>query len=234
VLEIAGLKVSYGDIPVLFGVDLSVREGEIVALIGSNGMGKTTLIKTISGVVRACQGKILFKNEPINLLTPGQIVSKGISQVPEGRKLFMGMSIRENLFMGAYTVDDAAKVMEDLNRVYEFFPRLKERERQIAGTLSGGEQQMCAIGRALMSRPQLLVIDEMSLGLAPVLVDELITVVREINQEGMSILLVEQDVQVALENSNRGYVIQNGIVTLSGDSAGLLNNPEIRKSYMGI
>ncbi len=233
-LEITGLKVSYGDIPVLFGIDLSVGEGEIVALIGSNGMGKTTLIKTISGIVKASHGKIFFKKEPINPLTPGQIVSKGISQVPEGRKLFMGMTIRENLFMGAYTVDDAAKVKEDLERVYAFFPKLKEREAQIAGTLSGGEQQMCAIGRALMSRPQLLVIDEMSLGLSPLLVDELIQVVLEINREGMSILLVEQDVQVALENSNRGYVIQNGVVQLSGDSATLLNNPEIRKSYRGI
>jgi branched-chain amino acid transport system ATP-binding protein len=233
-LEVSSLRVNYGDIPVLWGIDLSVTRGEIVSLIGSNGMGKTTLIRTISGQIRTVEGKITFNEEEIQDRKPRHIVSKGISQVPEGRKLFPGMTVRENLKMGAYARTDSDRIEEDLGWVFQMFPVLKEREKQVAGTLSGGEQQMCAIGRGLMSRPQLLMIDELSLGLAPMLVDSLVAAIHDINRTGVAVMLVEQDVQIALENSNRGYVIETGRILLSGDSKELLSDPGIKKTYLGI
>jgi len=233
-LEVSNLRVNYGDIPVLRGIDLSINRGEIVSLIGSNGMGKTTLIRTISGQIRALGGKITFNGEEIQNLRPRHIVSKGISQVPEGRKLFVGMTVRENLMMGAYARTDGERIREDLSWVFQLFPILQKREKQVAGTLSGGEQQMCAIGRGLMSRPQLLMIDELSLGLAPMLVDQLILAIRDVNRSGVTVMLVEQDVLIALENSDRGYVIQGGRIVKSGESKVLIRDPEIKTSYLGL
>jgi branched-chain amino acid transport system ATP-binding protein len=233
-LDVTNVKVNYGDIPVLRGIDLTVTNSEIVSLIGSNGMGKTTLIRAISGLVVAQGGTMTFDGESITGKAPRNIVSMGISQVPEGRKLFLGMTVKENLLMGAYTRKDQGRIQEDLQKVFDLFPRLQERQNQTAGTLSGGEQQMCAIGRGMMSRPKLLMIDEMSLGLAPVLVDSLIAVIHEINREGTSILLVEQDVLIALENSDRCYVMEGGEIVQSGGSKDLLDDPEIKTSYLGI
>jgi branched-chain amino acid transport system ATP-binding protein len=233
-LEIQGLEVAYGDIKVLWGIDVEIKEGEIVSIIGSNGAGKTTLIRTISGLNKPLQGEIVYDGSNINHLLPGEIVIKGISQVPEGRKLFAGMTVLENLMMGAYLRDDKKEIEEDLAFVFHLFPRLCERGRQIAGTLSGGEQQMCAIGRAIMCHPKLLLIDELSLGLSPLLVDSLIEAIGQIHRRGTSILLVEQDVQIALENSDRGYILETGRITLSGDSKELLNSPQVKKAYLGI
>jgi branched-chain amino acid transport system ATP-binding protein len=233
-LEVSNLRVNYGDIPVLRGIDLSINRGDIVSLIGSNGMGKTTLIRTISGQIRTLGGRITFNDEEIQNLQPRHIVSKGISQVPEGRKLFPGMTVRENLMMGAYARTDAERIREDISWVFQLFPILQEREKQVAGTLSGGEQQMCAIGRGLMSRPQLLMIDELSLGLAPMLVDELIVAIRDINRSGVAVMLVEQDVLIALENSDRGYVMEGGRIVKWGESKVLICDPEIKTSYLGL
>jgi len=234
VLEVKGLEVAYGDIKILWGIDLEIKEGEIVSIVGSNGAGKSTLIRTISGLNRPLQGKIIYDKSNITQLPPGEIVMKGISQVPEGRKLFAGMTVYENLMMGAYSRNDKNVIEEDLNFVFRLFPRLEERKKQIAGTLSGGEQQMCAIGRALMSHPKLLLIDELSLGLSPLLVDNLVDAIEQIHRRGTSILLVEQDVQIALEHADRGYVLETGRITLSGDSRELLNNPLVKKAYLGI
>lgn len=234
-LEIRALEVAYGDIQVLWGIDLDVREGEIVSLVGSNGAGKSTLIRTISGLTRSFKGEILYNGKDITRLKTSEIVGLGISQVPEGRKLFFGMTVQENLMMGAFIRKDKEAVAQDLRFIYELFRRLEERKKQLAGTMSGGEQQMCAIGRALMTRPKLLLIDELSLGLSPLLVENLLDAIGKIYERwGTSILLVEQDVQTALEYAGRGYVLETGRIVLSGSASDLLENPRIMQSYLGI
>lgn len=233
-LEVKGLEVAYGDIKILWGIDIEIKEGEIVSIVGSNGAGKSTLIRTISGLHKPLQGEIVYDGSNITHLLPGEIVIRGISQVPEGRKLFAGMTVYENLMMGAYSLKDKKMIKEDLDFVFHLFSRLCERSKQLAGTLSGGEQQMCAIGRALMSHPKLLLIDELSLGLSPILVDSLIDAIEQIHQRGASILLVEQDVQIALEHADRGYVLETGRITLSGNAKELLDSPQVKKAYLGI
>ena len=233
-LEVKGLEAAYGDIKVLWGIDIEIKEGEIVSIVGSNGAGKSTLIRTISGLHKPLQGEIVYDGSHITHLLPGEIVIRGISQVPEGRKLFAGMTVYENLMMGAYSRNDRKVIEEDLNFVFHLFPRLFERGTQLAGTLSGGEQQMCAIGRALMSHPKLLLIDELSLGLSPILVESLIDAIEQIHRRGASILLVEQDVQIALEHADRGYVLETGRITLSGNAKEVLDSPQVKKAYLGI
>lgn len=233
-LEVKGLEAAYGDIKILWGIDIEIKEGEIVSIVGSNGAGKSTLIRTISGLHKPLQGEIVYDGSNITHLLPGEIVIRGISQVPEGRKLFAGMTVYENLMMGAYSLNDKKMIREDLDFVFHLFPRLCERSKQLAGTLSGGEQQMCAIGRALMSHPKLLLVDELSLGLSPILVDNLIDAIEQIHQRGASILLVEQDVQIALEHADRGYVLETGRITLSGNAKELLDSPQVKKAYLGI
>lgn len=233
-LEVKGLEAAYGDIKILWGIDIEIKEGEIVSIVGSNGAGKSTLIRTISGLHKPLQGEIVYDGSNITHLLPGEIVIRGISQVPEGRKLFAGMTVYENLMMGAYSLKDKKMIREDLDFVFHLFPRLCERSKQLAGTLSGGEQQMCAIGRALMSHPKLLLIDELSLGLSPILVESLIDAIEQIHRRGASILLVEQDVQIALEHADRGYVLETGRITLSGNSKELLDSPQVKKAYLGI
>ncbi|RME49131.1 MAG: ABC transporter ATP-binding protein [Chloroflexi bacterium] len=232
-LEVKNISAGYGDVQVLWDVSLHVEEGEIVALVGSNGAGKSTLLKVISGIVRPMSGEIFFAGERITGLPSEQIVARGIVQVPEGRRLFPEMSVEENLLMGAYTRRDNG-VMRDLEWMYELFPILGERRRQEAGSLSGGEQQMCAVARGLMGRPKLLLIDEMSLGLAPIIVDDLVEIVAQINEQGTTILLVEQDVQVALEQADRGYVLEVGHVVMEGPARELLEDPRVREAYLGI
>ncbi len=232
-LEVKNINAGYGDVQVLWDVSLHVEEGEIVALVGSNGAGKSTLLKVISGIVQPMSGEIFFAGERITGLPSEQIVARGIVQVPEGRRLFPEMSVEENLLMGAYTRRDNG-VMRDLEWMYQLFPILGERRRQEAGSLSGGEQQMCAVARGLMGRPKLLLIDEMSLGLAPIIVDDLIEIVAQINEQGTTILLVEQDVQVALEQADRGYVLEVGHVVMEGPARVLLEDPRVREAYLGI
>jgi len=232
-LHIQDLSVAYGDVQVLWGVDLEVFGGEIVALVGANGAGKSTLLSTISGLLTPMSGQILFEGRDIAGATTQQIVDLGIVQVPEGRRLFAAMSVRDQLLLGAYRRRDKAEVQADLAHVLDLFPRLKDRTRQSAGSLSGGEQQMVAIGRALMSRPRLLMIDELSLGLAPVIIESLVEIIRQVNQDGTTVLLVEQDVQTALEQATRGYVLETGRVTLSGAAADLLGDERVRRAYLG-
>ena len=232
-LQIEGLEAGYGDIRILWGVDLEVAEGEIVCLVGSNGAGKTTLLKTISGLVRPTAGSIAFAGQPLAGAEPDAVLGAGIAHVPEGRRLFRTMSVRDNLIMGAYLRVGDPTVADDLDRVMTMFPRLRERARQDAGTLSGGEQQMCAIGRGIMSRPKLLMIDELSLGLAPRAVELLTESLIEINKAGITILLIEQDVMAALEIASRGFVLDRGRVIMSGPSAVLAEAPEVREAYIG-
>jgi branched-chain amino acid transport system ATP-binding protein len=232
-LEVHNVDAGYGDIQVLWDVTLDIAEGEIVALVGSNGAGKSTLIKVISGIIAPMSGRVLFAGSDITHLPSEQIVSRGIIQVPEGRRLFPEMSVGENLLMGAFARRDN-NIAADLDWMYELFPILGERRRQEAGSLSGGEQQMCAMARGLMGRPKLLLIDEMSLGLAPIVVDDLIEIVAQINAEGTTILLVEQDVQVALEQADRGYVLEVGRVVMGGPGRELLDEPRVREAYLGI
>ena len=232
-LQIEGLEAGYGDIRILWGVDLEVAEGEIVCLVGSNGAGKTTLLKTISGLVRPTAGSIAFAGKPLAGAEPDAVLGAGIAHVPEGRRLFRTMSVRDNLIMGAYLRVGDPTVADDLDRVMTMFPRLRERARQDAGTLSGGEQQMCAIGRGIMSRPKLLMIDELSLGLAPRAVELLTESLIEINKAGITILLIEQDVMAALEIASRGFVLDRGRVIMSGPSAVLAEAPEVREAYIG-
>ncbi len=233
-LKVSNVNAGYGEIQVLWDVSLLVNSGEIVSLIGSNGAGKSTLLGVISGLIRPRKGAVFFKGEDITGCSPESIVKMGISHIPQGRRLFAGMTVKENLMMGAYCRKNRKQVMEDLDFVYTLFPRLKEREKQLAGKLSGGEQQMCALGRALMSAPELLLIDELSLGLAPVVVDSLIKALHEINRKGTMILLVEQDVQIAFENSERAYVMETGRIVMEGKARDLLSNEYIRKAYLGI
>lgn len=233
ILQVENLGARYGAITALRGVSLRVEEGEIVTLIGANGAGKTTLLRTLSGVLRAASGSVSFTGKDITSWKPDQIVRAGIVQSPEGRLVFRGMSVRENLELGAYTRTDKATVASDMDRVFTFFPRLKERIGQSAGTLSGGEQQMLAMGRALMARPKLLMLDEPSLGLAPVLVREIFRIIREINQEGTPVLLVEQNARQALAIANRGYVLQTGEVVLEDSAQALVQNEMVQKAYLG-
>jgi branched-chain amino acid transport system ATP-binding protein len=231
-LDIKGVQTYYGNIRALNGVDVTVRLGEIVALIGANGAGKSTTLRSISGLTPPRTGSITFRGEEISTMPAQEIVRLGISQSPEGRRCFQRMTVRENLELGAYLRRDA-NIAGDLDRVFDLFPRLKEREKQKAGTMSGGEQQMLAMGRALMAEPQLLLLDEPSMGLAPILVDRIYETVREINKQGTTILLVEQNANYALDVSTRGYVLETGKVVLADKSAALRENPEVQNAYLG-
>jgi branched-chain amino acid transport system ATP-binding protein len=231
-LEISNLHVYYGAIHALKGIDICVQAGEIVSIIGSNGAGKSTLLRTISGLLKPRQGSIRFEGEDITAKPAHEIVRMGIVHTPEGRKIFTEMTVEENLFLGAYCRRDG-QVKEDLERVFQIFPRLKERLRQKGGTLSGGEQQMLAIGRSLMARPKLLLLDEPSLGLAPNLVTEIFRIIKEINEQGCTLLLVEQNAHRALELAHRGYVLETGRIVLSDTGSSLLTNPKVREAYLG-
>ncbi|OYT51004.1 MAG: ABC transporter ATP-binding protein [Desulfurococcales archaeon ex4484_204] len=233
-LEVRGLEASYGELKVLWSVDIGVNKGEIVALVGPNGAGKTTLLRTIAGVIKEDKGDILFEGRRINNLPSYERVRIGISLVPEGGELFPYMTVQENLDIGAYLPEARRKYRENLEFVFTLFPRLKERRNQLAGTLSGGERQMLAIGRALMSSPKLMMFDEPSLGLAPNLAVNVLRTIQDLNKEGYTVLLVEQNVRLALRISSRGYVIENGRIVLKGDSKELLENPHVKKAYLGI
>jgi branched-chain amino acid transport system ATP-binding protein len=234
-LKIQGLQSGYGDVQVLWGIDLEIQAGEIACVVGSNGAGKTTLLRTISGMVRARGGKVEYAGKPLTGESCETILRAGIAHVPEGRRLFRGLSVRDNLLLGAYLRDDSrAEIAQDLEKIYALFPILKDRQTQDASTLSGGEQQMCAIGRGLMSRPSMLMIDELSLGLAPRAVEKLSEALIEINQSGLTILLVEQDVFTAFELARSGIVIETGRVTIAGPSADLAQDPRVRSAYMGV
>jgi len=234
-LKVEHLNAGYGDVQVLWDMNIEIEPETITALIGSNGVGKTTFLRTIAGSITPYSGSILYDGNDITRLPQPKRARRGIMMVPEGRQLYSGLSVEDNLMMGAYTRNDRKKIREDLEWIYEIMPRLKERRKQLAGTLSGGEAQMCAISRGLMAAPKLLMLDELSLGLAPVIVDDLVKVLAKIHREwGITILLVDQDVQTALEIASRGYVIVHGQVEMSGDSSELLKNPDIQKAYMGI
>lgn len=232
-LKVNALHTYYGKIHALKGVDIAVDEGEIVTLIGSNGAGKSTLLSTITGIVPAAKGTVEFEGHSITNLAPHRIVERGISLSPEGREVFPALSVQENLRLGAYSRKEKGRIEESYARVYDLFPRLKERIGQSAGTLSGGEQQMLAIGRALMSEPRLLLLDEPSLGLAPNLVMLIFDLIRSINKQGTSILLVEQNANMALRVAHRAYVLETGNITLSGDARSLSNDDQVRKAYFG-
>jgi branched-chain amino acid transport system ATP-binding protein len=232
-LEVENIHSYYGHIQALRGVSLTVEEGEIVTLIGSNGAGKTTTLRSIHGMLHPREGRILFEGEEIQSLPAHDMIGRGIAQSPEGRKIFSRMTVLENLEMGAYHRNDNAAIRQDMDRVFELFPRLKERVKQEAGTMSGGEQQMLAIGRALMSRPKLVLLDEPSMGLAPVLVERIFRVIREINEQGTTILLVEQNANVALEIASRGYVLETGTVVNAAPAEKLRQDPKVREAYLG-
>ena len=233
-LDVRDLSSGYGDVQVLWNVSLEVRQGEVVALIGANGAGKTTLLYTLSQLVRPRSGSIRFADRDLTRARPEEVVGAGIVHVPQGRRLFPGLTVRENLLQGVYLRRDTEKIRADLDWVFGLLPRLKERASQMAGRLSGGEQQMCAIGRGLMSRPRLLLIDELSLGLAPLVVDQLLELISGINRDGTTVLLVEQDVQVALEHAHRGYVLETGRIVQSSSAEKLLEDPRIRQAYLGL
>jgi len=232
-LEVSAVSSGYGEAQVLWDVSLRVDAGEIVAVVGANGAGKSTLLGTISGLVAPWRGSIMFNGVDVAGRRPEQIVAAGISLVPQGRRLFGGLTVHENLLMGAFHRRDGG-VAEDVEKIYTYFPRLRERADQLSGTLSGGEQQMCAIGRGLMARPALLMVDELSLGLAPIVIELLLTVLSGLRKDGLTILLVEQDVQTALETANRGYVIENGRVSLAGSARDVLADPHVKTAYLGI
>ena len=232
-LEVEDIQTYYGNIQALKGVSLKVEEGEIVTLIGSNGAGKSTTLRSISGLSAPRSGAVRFEGRDITAVAPQEIVKLGISQSPEGRHCFSRMTVRENLDLGGYLRKDKAGIGEDMDRVFDLFPRLKEREKQKAGTMSGGEQQMLAIGRALMAKPRLLLLDEPSMGIAPILVDRIYETIQEINQRGMTILLVEQNANYGLGVSKRAYVLETGRVVLSDDSAALRENPDVQNAYLG-
>lgn len=234
-LRIEGLEAGYGDVQVLWGVDLEIRNGAITCIVGSNGAGKSTLMRTISGMVAPRAGRIEFAGQDMTGAGPDRMLGAGVAHVPEGRRLFKGLSIRDNLLLGAYLRNDSrADIEHDLEFVYSMFPILKQRQKQDATTLSGGEQQMCAIGRGIMSRPQLLLVDELSLGLAPRAVELLGEALVEINRKGLTIVLVEQDVLTAFDLASYGYVVETGRVTLSGSTTELAADPRVRRAYMGI
>ena len=233
-LELENVHAYYGVIQALKGVSLTVEEAEIVSLIGGNGAGKSTTLKTISGILHPREGTIRLAGEDLAQFKPHEIVSKGVIQVPEGRRVFSQMSVAENLQMGAFAVTDNQNDAENIERVYTLFPRLKERRRQLGGTLSGGEQQMLAMGRAMMANPKVLLLDEPSMGLAPVLVDSIFDTIQELNKEGTTILLVEQNARVALQIANRGYVLETGEIVLSGSAEELRTDETVQKAYLGI
>ncbi len=232
-LELKNVSARYGDVRVLWGVRLSVREAEIATLVGANGAGKSTTLKAISGVVRLDEGEIVFADERIDRLPAHVIAARGIAHVPEGRRLFPLLSVKENLELGAITSDARRQRAQSFDRVYSLFPKVKERASQMAGTLSGGEQQMVAIARGLMARPRLLILDEPSLGLAPIVVQEMFEIIRTINREGITVLLVEQNVHQSLKLANRAYVLENGRVVLEGAGKDLLNDERVREAYLG-
>ncbi|MGW8318330.1 MAG: ABC transporter ATP-binding protein [Candidatus Promineifilaceae bacterium] len=233
-LEVNDVHAYYGNIHALKGVSITVEKGEIVSLIGANGAGKTSTLRTISGLLRPRSGNIVLDGEDLEQYKAHQLVSKGVAMVPEGRGVFAKLSVLENLEMGAFHRNDRPGIQQDLERIYELFPRLKERRTQVAGTLSGGEQQMLATGRALMSRPSLLLMDEPSMGLAPILVEGIFDTIKQINQEGTTVLLVEQNASMALQIAGRGYVLQTGQIVLSASAESLRNDPMVRKAYLGI
>ena len=233
-LEVENLNVYYGAIHALQGVSFNVEQGEIVTLIGANGAGKSTTLRTISGLLHPRQGTVKFKDMDITMIPAEKIVRMGISQVPEGRKIFAPLTVRENLEMGAYTRDDKAEIQASMEAVFNHFPRLRERISQLGGTLSGGEQQMLATGRGLMSLPSLLLMDEPSMGLSPILVEEIFKIIKEINETGTSILLVEQNALMALSIANRAYVLETGRIVLSGDAQKVAENPQVKAAYLGI
>ncbi len=231
-LEVNEINVYYGAIHAIKDISFHVDEGEIVTLIGANGAGKTTTLQTVSGLLRSKTGSITFDGQNISAVPAHKLVSQGLAQVPEGRRIFLQMTVQENLEMGAFT-RSGADISADLEKVYHYFPRLLERKRQVAGTLSGGEQQMLAMGRALMSRPKLLMLDEPSMGLAPILVEQIFEIIKTMHQAGTTILLVEQNAQAALSIADRGYVLETGKVVTSGTGADLLRSPDIKKAYLG-
>jgi len=233
VLAVKGLKVAYGGIQAVKGIDLEVRRGELVALIGANGAGKTTTLKAITGTLSPSAGDIVFDGRSIIGRDSFQLVGQGLAMVPEGRGVFARMTILENLMMGAYTRDDTAGIKTDIERMFETFPRLRERATQLAGTMSGGEQQMLAMARALMSRPRLLLLDEPSMGLSPIMVAKIFEVIRAVSASGTTLLLVEQNARLALEAANRCYVMDSGLITMTGDAASMLNDPRVRAAYLG-
>ncbi len=232
ILKVEGINVYYGAIHAIKDISFEVNRGEIVTLIGANGAGKTTTLQTISGLLRSRTGSITFQGHNISNVRADKLVAQGLAQVPEGRRVFLQMSVQENLEMGAYTQSPAG-VPKDLEMVFELFPRLKERRNQVAGTLSGGEQQMLAMGRALMSHPQLLMLDEPSMGLAPLLVEQIFEIIKNLNKQGSTILLVEQNAQMALSVAHRGYVLETGKIVTTGTGEELIRSPEIKKAYLG-
>jgi branched-chain amino acid transport system ATP-binding protein len=233
ILELTDVHTYYGSIQALKGISLEVREGEVVTLLGANGAGKTTTLRSINGLNRPRRGVIRFQGQNITTVSAHDIVKRGIAQSPEGRRLFPRMTVTENLELGAFQRSDRAEIRADMERVFELFPRLKERRDQKAGTMSGGEQQMCAIGRALMARPRLLLLDEPSLGLAPIFVERIFEIIKTINEQGTSILLVEQNALMALDAANRGYVLETGRIVLADDAESLKTNEQVRKTYLG-
>lgn len=232
-LTVDNINVYYGSIHAIKGISFSVKKGEIVTLIGANGAGKSTTLNTISGLLRSKTGSVTFNGKVLGKVPPHKIVSMGLAQVPEGRRVFLTMTVEENLEMGAYTQKNSTDIGQELEIVYERFPRLKERRRQIAGTLSGGEQQMLAMGRAVMSKPELLMLDEPSMGLSPILVDQIFAIIKELNASGTTILLVEQNAQMALSIADRGYVLETGKIVTSANAQDLLNNDAVKKAYLG-
>jgi branched-chain amino acid transport system ATP-binding protein len=232
-LKVSGLKVAYGGIQAVKGADFEVREGELVTLIGSNGAGKTTTMKAITGSLAAAGGTIEYLGQDIAGKGSWDLVKQGLAMVPEGRGVFARMTITENLQMGAYIRTDKADILLDIDKVFGIFPRLKERKDQLAGTMSGGEQQMLAMGRALMSRPRVLLLDEPSMGLSPIMVEKIFEVVRDVSAQGVTVLLVEQNAKLALQAADRGYVMESGIITMSGDAKQMLSDPKVRAAYLG-
>ena len=232
-LKVTDLTVHYGAIQALRGISFDVNQGEIITLIGSNGAGKTTTLHSVSNIIKKTSGKVEFENVDITNVSPDAIVKTGLIQVPEGRRVFANMSVKENLEMGAYTRKDKAEIKADMEMVYGLFPRLKERIKQLSGTLSGGEQQMLAMGRALMSSPKLLLLDEPSMGLAPILVDEIFSIIQEINKTGTTILLVEQNAYKALSIADRAYILETGTVIKSGKACDLINDEAVKSAYLG-
>jgi branched-chain amino acid transport system ATP-binding protein len=233
-LSVENIDVFYGDLQILWDVSFEVNEGEIVALVGANGSGKSTTLKTVSGLLRPANGSIMFKDQQLNLIPANKIIEHGVAHVPEGRRLFPEMTVRENLIMGSLAPQAKAKRNETMEWVFGLFPRLREREKQLAGTLSGGEQQMVAVGRGLMALPKLIMFDEPSLGLAPILVADIFRIIKRINKEGVTVLVTEQNTKQSLETSDRGYVLENGRVVLSGTGQELLNNEHVKQAYLGI
>jgi branched-chain amino acid transport system ATP-binding protein len=233
VLSVRGLKVAYGGIQAVKGVDLEVRAGELIALIGANGAGKTTTMKAITGTLQPAAGEIVYFGSPIRGRGAYELVGQGLAMVPEGRGVFARMTIVENLLMGAYVRSDTAQIQADIDRMFGIFPRLKERAQQLAGTMSGGEQQMLAMARALMSRPKLLLLDEPSMGLSPIMVEKIFEVIRSVHAQGTTLLLVEQNARLALQAADRGYVMDSGLITMTDDARAMLDDPRVRAAYLG-